>query len=365
MAGKTPARHVAILAGGSGTRFWPLARASRPKQLLPLDGSDPRPLLAAVYDRVAPLCDDGGPWVVASRSLGPAVRRLLPARARKRLVLEPVPRNTAGAVALAAHAVRCEAGEAPTVVVPSAHHVAPAAAWRKALATMAARAAASGRIVTLGLAPTFPATGFGWLEAGRVLARTGSGDVREVRRYVEKPRLAVARRFARSGRHLWNLGTFAFLPGVFLDAFARRFPVGAKALTPVLSTRSWRGRLAKAYPRVPATSVDYAVMEREPGLEVLATESFVWDDLGSLDAVARHAGADARGNALREGDVAVDARRCLATSDDGTPVALLGVEDLLVVRTKDATLVARRGRGEDVRKVVEALRAAGREDLLR
>jgi len=360
-----PRRQVAILAGGRGTRFWPLGRESRPKQLLALDGDDPRPLLLSTYERVAPLCDAGGPFVVASRALERPLRRLLPARARARLVLEPMPRDTAAAVALAAHAVRCDAGDAPTAVVPSDHHVAPDAGYRKALAAALSAAAAHDRIVVLGLPPTRPETGYGYVEAGAVVKRTPGGRLREVLRFVEKPDLARAKRYVRTGRHLWNLGTFVFRPSVFLDAFARRFPEGARALAPVLASRTWRRGLAAAFAKVPKRSVDHAVMEKERGLLVLEAKGFSWDDLGSFDAVLRHAALDAAGNALGRDGVALSASRCLVRSADGAPVVLVGVDDLLVVRTADATLVARRGRGEDVKKAVEALRASGRERLLR
>jgi mannose-1-phosphate guanylyltransferase/mannose-6-phosphate isomerase len=361
---RQPHDHVAVLAGGKGTRFWPVGRASRPKQVLALDGDDPRSLVRSTYDRVAPLCDRGGPWIVASRTLGPSLRRLLPAAARARTLLEPEPKNTAAAVALAAHAVASVDPDASVAVVPSDHHVAPDGAYREALRALLGRARASGRILTLGLRPTFPATGYGYLEVGEARAETTAGPVHAVARYVEKPARPAANRFVRSGRHLWNLGTFAFTPKAFLDAFATHFPEGAQAFAPVLATKRFGPRLAAAYRAVPSISVDYAVMEKCRDLEVLAT-SFDWDDLGSWDAVARHASADAQGNVLGAGHLAVDAVDCFVRADDGTAVALLGVSDLIVVRTKDALLVARRGRGEDVRKVYEAWKAKGREDLLR
>lgn len=357
-------RHVAILAGGKGTRFWPVGRASRPKQILALDGDDPRTLLRATYDRVAPLCGAAGPWVVASKALAPAVRRLLPAAARARLVFEPQGKNTAAAVALAAHAVASTDSDAVVAVVPSDHHVAPDGAFRAALSAMLERAASSGRIQTLGLQPTFPATGYGYLEIGAKVAQSAPGAIHAVARYVEKPARPAANRFVRGGRHLWNLGTFAFKPSVFLEAFVKSFPEGAKAFEKVLATPSFSKHLKAAYAAIPSISVDFAVMEKTPGLEVLSTQ-FEWDDLGSWDAVARHATPDEVGNVLSKEHVAIDATDCFVRAEDGTSVALLGVSDLIVVRTKDALLVARRGRGEDVRRVYEAWAAKGREDLLR
>ena len=356
-------RHVAILAGGSGTRFWPVGRRSRPKQMLALDGDDPRPLLLATYQRVAPLCDRKGPYVVAAKAMGRAIRKLLPKLPADRLILEPVPRNTAPAIALVAHAIGCEIGDAPFAVVPSDHHVAPDDEYRDVLAAMIDRAGESNRLQTLGLKPAFPATGYGYLEVGARVATTGSGPIHAVKRYVEKPALAVAKRYVKGGKHLWNLGTFAFRPMAFLNEFPTQLPEVAEALWPVVSRRNWKPHLAQAFERCPSISVDYGIMENAKDVEVLCAD-FEWDDLGSWDAVARHARHDPRGNALGRADLVLDSTNCLVRSTDGTAVALLGVSDLIVVRTQDALLITRKGRGEDVRKIYDALKLAGRDDLL-
>jgi mannose-1-phosphate guanylyltransferase len=327
--------------------------------MLALDGDDPRPLVRSAYDRAAPLCDRAGPWVVASKALAPALRRVLPAAARARLLLEPEAKNTAAAVALAAVVIGRRHPGSPLAIVPADHHVEPESRWRAALLAMTRRAATARTILTLGLRPAFPATGYGYLEIG---ARRARGVARVVR-FVEKPDLVRARRFVRSGRHLWNLGTFAFLPDVFLDAFDRSFPAGAKAFAPLRTGRASSRAVAAAYRGTPSLSVDYAVMEKQRDLEAVVAD-FAWDDLGSWDAVARHAEPDGHGNAMPAGSVAEDASGCFVRADDGTTVALLGVSDLVVVRTRDATLVARRGRGEDVKRVYEALARRGREDLL-
>lgn len=362
---RRPARtHVVILAGGRGTRFWPVGRESRPKQLLALDGDDPRPLLRATYERTAPLCDASGPWIVASRALAKDLRRMFPRMPRERLLLEPAGRNTAAAVTWAALEVEKVDPEATCVVVPSDCHVAPDRAYRAALAAALARAAASERILTLGLRPTFPATGYGYVELGAPRAKTAAGPVHAVARFVEKPPLAAAKRYVRSGRYLWNLGTFAFRPRAYLAAARLAWPDGLAALAGLGRGRATPTKVAEAYATVPSISVDYAVMEKARDLEVLST-SFAWDDLGSWDAVARHATPDASGNVLGKDDLALDATGCLVRTDDGTTVALLGVSDLVVVRTKDALLVARKGRGEDVRSIYEALAKRGRRDLLR
>ncbi|HVG93787.1 MAG TPA: sugar phosphate nucleotidyltransferase, partial [Planctomycetota bacterium] len=206
--------------------------------------------------------------------------------------------------------------------------------------------------------------GHGDLEIGARRARTAAGPVHAVRRYVEKPARAAAQRYVRSRKFLWNLGTFAFRPRVFLAAMERHFAPGARAFARVFAGARGPRALASAYRACPSLSVDYAVMEACPDLEVVAAD-FAWDDLGSWDAVARQVAPDAAGNRMDRRHVAVDARGCFVRADDGTTVALLGVSDLIVVRTKDALLVARAGRGEEVRRVHDLLARAGREDLLR
>ncbi len=354
---------VVLLAGGSGTRFWPAGRASRPKQVLALDGDDPRTLFEATLDRLAPL-SGAPPLVVAPAALERALEQAA-GRHDYRFVAEPAARNTAAAVALGVLAARARGREAPVLVVPADHHVAPLAAYRAALRAMAERAAAAPALVTLGLEPDRPATGYGWLRLGPKVAGSRTLPVHRVERYVEKPSLARARRRLADGRHRWNGGTFAFQPEAFLGALRRHLPAVAGPLEAACSARTASARrraLARAYPTLPSVSVDHGVMERATGVESLAA-TLSWDDLGSWDAVGRHRRADARGNAVRGAATLVDADGCLVDVAAGH-VALLGVRDLIVVRTADTLLVAPRGAGERVREVVERLRQEGRGDLL-
>lgn len=355
---------IAILAGGSGTRFWPAGRAGLPKQFLALDGYDDRPLLRATVDRLAPL-SPLPPRIVAPARLEPLLGRLVGDLPAECLLLEPEPRNTAAAVALAAATARAEGREGPLLVVPADHHVAPVGRYRAALRAMATRARRFDGLVTLGLRPARAATGYGYLRHGPATRRQASGSLHPVQRYVEKPDARVAARIWNDGRHAWSGGTFAFRPAVFLDALARHLPAVHEPLAHAMERHGRRGfgaALARAYEAMPAISVDYGVMEKTSPQEVYVGD-FDWDDLGSWDAVARHRRPDRAGNRLRGPVTVVDSRDCVVDSDGGH-VALLGVEDLVVVRTADAVLVARRGRGEDVRAVVERLRRAGHGDLV-
>jgi len=339
--------HVVLLAGGSGTRFWPLSRASRPKQLLPLAGR--RSLLRGTWERARTLAPAERIWVVAPRSLAGAIRRELPGLARDRLVLEPSPKDTAPAIALACTLIARREPEACAVILPTDHVVRDARAFRRAVAA-AERAAASGALVCLGIEPDRPATGFGYLELAR---RPRPGEAVRVRRFVEKPDAARARRFVRSGRFLWNGGMFVWRVDRFLAELARVAPAVRRAAAGAAAGDR------VAWERAARVSVDYAVMEKADGVRVVPLDAG-WDDLGSWDAAARHASrsvgvADAR-LLVDSGDTVVFGGRRF--------VAVLGVPGIVIVDTPDALLVAKREASESMKSVVEAVRAAGRADLL-
>jgi len=358
------ATRLAILAGGSGTRFWPAGRRSTPKQMLALDGDDERPLIRATVDRVKPL-SKLPPFVVAPASFKRALTKLLPDLPGEAFLWEPQPRNTCAAVALAAHAARSQGGDGPLVVVPADHHVSPLKRYRAALRSMAHRARAFDGIVTLGLQPDHPATGYGYLERGAKVADASAGPLHTVQRFIEKPSRRRASRMLKRGGYLWNGGTFAFRPSVLLGQLDQWQPDVAWPLSRAFQrygTRGFGPALKRAYENLPSVSVDYAVMEHARAVEVLVSD-IAWDDLGSWDAVARHRTPDEDGNRLR-GDVsALASKNCLVDVEDGH-VALLGVKDLVVVRRGDTVLVAKRGHGEAVREVVQRLLDEGREDLL-
>ncbi len=359
-----PTPFVAVLAGGSGTRFWPAGRRAKPKQALALDGDDPLTLLAITRERVAPLVASGDSAVfVAPKRLRAVLDRAAPGHPAAAWLFEPAPRNTAAAVALIAFAAHARDPDTSVLVVPADQHVSPLPLYRRALRTMLDRARTSDALLTLGISATRPATGYGYLRVGEEVASSNGLRVHRVERFLEKPNEATARRLAKDGRHLWNGGTFAFRARVFLDVLRRHLPdVHAPVHLAFAAGPPSARRPAAAWKGVPSISVDHGVMEHAERVEVVAAP-IAWDDLGSWDAVARGRREDGAGNRVRGDVVAVDASGCLVDSDGGL-VALLGVEDLIVVRTKDAVLVAKRGRGEDVRELVARLREQGRDAYL-
>jgi mannose-1-phosphate guanylyltransferase len=348
-------RSALILAGGSGTRFWPASRRERPKQLLPLDGE--RSLLARTVERLAPLVPAGSIWISTTEALAGAIRAELPELAADRVITEPAGRNTAPAIAASLLAMPEDARHGAVAVLPSDHRVAEPGAFRRALAAAFAAAESQDRIVALGVVPRWAETGFGYLELGGEIA--GAPDLVEVERFREKPDRTTAEAFVASGRHLWNAGIFVFRGATLLGALERHAPELAAGLARYAAEPA---RAAELYAALPAISIDYAVMEKAAGLAAVRLDCG-WDDLGSWQALFEVLPAGEAGNRSHGEVVAVDAQDNLLFADRGL-VAALGVSDLVIVRTGDAVLVARRDRAQDVRRIVERLAAAGRDDLL-
>lgn len=328
-----PTIRPVILSGGAGTRLWPLSRAGRPKQFLPLVGE--HSLLKATARRAAGW---GPPIVVAALEQAPAVRSEVP---DARLVLEPCARGTAAAVALAALAAG--AGEL-ILVMPSDHHIEDEAAFRAAVA-VAAPLAAEGWLVTFGIEPDRAETGYGYIRRGEALA---PGAFRAVR-FAEKPDRATAEAWLAEGGWDWNAGIFLFEREALLDAFRRH------ALSVLTAAEG-------DFESAPSASIDTAVMEKAEKVAVVPTV-MGWTDIGSWEALHALGPVDGDGNLLTGDVVAPDSRNCLVRSE-GPVVVALGVEDLVIVATERAVLVVPRGETQRVREAIDALEArrARRED---
>ncbi len=352
-----------VLAGGSGTRFWPASRKASPKQLLAI-GPEPDCLIAATVRRIEALCPAERTLIATGAHLLGATRGLLPWLPDSSFLGEPVARNTAPCIAWATWEVLSRDPQAVIMVLPSDQHVGDAESFRRALSA-AVETAVSGLITTIGIEPTRAETGYGYIEAG---SERGTG-VRAVDRFVEKPDRALAEQYLVSGRHFWNSGMFFFRADVMAEAVRRHLPEVATALDQIakLSVAERGAATAEAFEAFPSVSIDYAVMEKAEELAVVVA-SFGWNDLGSWQTAWELADKDEQDNAAPPEAVLVEATgnlvRDLRTDGRKRVVALVGVEGLCVIETDDALLVLPREQAQDVRKVVEALQKRGATELL-
>jgi len=346
-----------ILAGGSGTRFWPLSRKRNPKQLLALEGE--RSLLRETQERLRPLIEPADVWVCTTEALAERVREELPEVPPEQILLEPEGRNTAPAIGWSIRSMPEGARRGVIAVLPADHRVGDPAAFREILERAGRVVEREDRMMTLGVVPRWAETGYGYLELEPETGPTGGQRVRRVRRFVEKPSAEDAARFAAGGSHLWNAGIFVFRGSSLLGILERLQPELARGLEEIAAAPE---RLRELYGKLPADSIDYAVMEKLDGISTLPLDCG-WSDLGSWEALDDILPRDAEGNAGRGDRLAVDAHGNLLFADSGT-IAVLGVEDLVVVRTADAVLVVPKSRSQEVKKLVAELAARRREDLL-
>ncbi len=362
-ASPDPARLVAlVMAGGCGTRFWPLSRRSRPKQLLPFAGG--RSLLSVTVERLAPLVAARRTLVVTGREVAEAVRAELPGLPPENVLVEPEGRDTAACIGWVAWRLAATGPDAVMLVVPADHLVADGAALRAALAAAAATAYARGGLVTLGLRPSGPATGFGYLELGEEIVGAGSLPVHRVTRFVEKPDRARAEELLAAGHYRWNSGMFAWTVTEIQRAIRTHLPELAAGLDALIGDARRLGEeaaLARHFPTLPRVSIDFGVMEKAADVWAVPVE-FAWSDVGSWPAL-QEVLPRAEGG-VRLGEIlALDSPDSVLVSD-GPLVAVIGVPDLVVVATRDAVLVVPKGQAQRVKEIVEKLRAAGRDDLL-
>lgn len=358
-----------ILAGGRGTRFWPRSRRRTPKQLL--DIISEKTMLRETADRLRPLFAPNRLWVVTNDEQAAAIRRELPGVPRTRILAEPVGRNTAAAIGLAAIHLAKRYGDALMAVLPADHYIADAARYRKIVQAALELASIPGNLIVLGIPPARPETGFGYIERGARVRGDAGVSAYRVERFTEKPDLARARKYVRGKRHYWNAGMFFWRVSTFLECLREFLPQGWAALQELqraIGTSHYSRTLRRIYPRLKNISVDYAVMERATRRgarqRVLVLPADIgWGDIGSWAAVYELL-------ARKEGQNVSNARVFMLDADGNFIwtrrkfAALIGVKDLVVVDTDDALLVCPRERAQDVGQIVAWLEQNGRADLL-
>ncbi len=347
-----------IMAGGSGTRFWPASRAANPKQFLRIAGE--KSMLQLTFERLEPLVPAERTYVVTAASQAELVRQHLPQIPTENIIIEPFGMNTAPCIALGlAQLQKLYPGGESMVVLPADHVIRDVPVFLKSLA-QAEKVARSGALVTFGIVPDYPATGYGYIETGEEL----EPGVLNVKRFKEKPDLATATEFLRQGSFLWNSGMFCWTLAAIEQAFGEFLPQALEIAHEVVELRAngaGEDEVAAAYARMPRIPIDIGIME--PARQRVAIPvSYGWSDVGSWKALADISEADDKQNSFKSTGLALDARDNYVYSDKF--VALIGVEGLCVVETPDAILVTTKARSEEVKSVVEHLQKQNREELL-
>jgi mannose-1-phosphate guanylyltransferase len=346
--------YIVIIAGGKGERFWPQSRAVRPKHLLPVVGDEP--LLTQTVKRVLPIVPKENIIVITSAVQEKGVRKVCAELPKENIVAEPVGRDTAAAVGLAAAIVEAKDPNGVFAVLPADHVIHNGKKYQADLKAAFAAAAKEPVMVTIGITPTEPATGFGYVQSGEVWKKVNRRDVFAVKRFVEKPNLPKAKKYLKSGDYYWNAGMFVWSVGVVNDAIAQFAPeldAGLQLIRDALAKGRKLGPvLKKVYPDLQKISVDYALLEKSKNV-VMLPSTFDWDDVGAWPAVSRHYKPDKAGNVMRGEAMVEQGSGNIVFSEGKHLVTVVGADDLIVVHTPEATLVCPKAKAQEIKALVK------------
>ncbi|MGB0370623.1 MAG: mannose-1-phosphate guanylyltransferase [Opitutales bacterium] len=357
-------KFVVIMAGGKGERFWPQSRLARPKQLLPIVGD--KAMITQTVERLPSDIPAENVFVITNVEQRDAVLEVCPQLLPERVIGEPMGRDTAAAVALATLLVKREDPEATFAMLPADAAIHDADNFGKVIGACFSAAAASPVIATIGISPTHPATGYGYIHRGDAGQSSEDMRVYSVKRFVEKPDLETAKTYLASGEYLWNAGMFIWSVST-IEGLIQEF-------TPELyeQVRGIEGDLdsgidldssmAERYPKLEKISVDYAILEKAPNVVCLAS-TFDWDDVGEWTALERHFPQDESGNTLRGDAFVENASNNIVYASEGHTISLLGVDDLIVVQTPDATLICKKDQTQNIKALVKRI-GETRSDLM-
>jgi mannose-1-phosphate guanylyltransferase len=356
--------YATIMAGGAGTRFWPASRKLTPKQLLNLAGD--RSMIQSTVDRLGDMCPPENVLVVTNEVLVDSIRQQLPGVPAQSIIGEPAKRDTAPCVGLAAAWVMSMAPEGIMAVMPADHVITPDSVFQQSLDHAAKLVAEDDtRIVTFGIKPTYPAEVFGYIERSKEL----SGEelpTFEVAKFREKPDTDTAKQFLDAGTFYWNSGIFVWKAKTIFGALEKHEPEMAahlKTIQESIGTSSFTETLQKEFTAIKGKSIDYAVMERYENVKVIEAP-FQWDDLGNWTAIPRQRGVDENGNTVDAKHLGINAKNNIVRSDDDHLIVTVGMQDCIVVRTPDATLVANRNDESAIKEVVKQLEELGWSEYL-
>lgn len=356
--------HAVIMAGGSGTRFWPQSRSRTPKQLLRLAGE--RTMIQQTLDRCRDWVDTARVWVVTNEVQAEATAEQLPEVPKHNILVEPCARNTAPCVGLAAIELLNHDPDAVMFVMPADHVIQTNEAFERAARKAVAIVEANPeRLVLFGVTPTFPATGYGYIERGAPVSES-SPRVYEVQSFREKPHLSLAEQYLREGRFFWNCGIFCWKARTVVELLRQHEPeihAGLMRIAEGSNAGRREGAIASEFPKLKSISIDYAVLERAQGVTVIEAP-FLWDDVGSWLSLPRLNGADSEGNTVDGRFCGVDTQGCIVRTTDDHLVAALGLRNLIIVHTPDATLVADAAQSERIKEVLGQLDKQGLREYL-
>jgi len=348
-----------ILAGGIGERFWPASKSTYPKQLLKLTGN--QSILEATIDRVAPLCKQGvKPLLITGKNIVPALKKVIPAEKNYDIIVEPVGKNTAPAIGLAAAWIRKNYGEAVMVVVSADHAITPVTDYLKAVSTAVKQAKAENGLVVFGITPDRPDTGYGYIELGKELSSEKKASVFSVKRFVEKPTLLNAKKYLKSGRYLWNSGMFVWKTSFVLNEFERSLPVMYKQILMLEKKMFSKKAIEAFYSVAESISIDYGIMEHASSVSAVAGK-FKWDDVGSWEAIRRLHAADTDGNVLVGSLLEQDGcHDTMVFNQTAGSVVTVGLDNVSVIAADGAVLVIHHDRISDLKGILGKIKKGGR-----
>lgn len=349
-----------IMAGGGGTRFWPLSRQEQPKQLLNLSGNDL--MVNETIDRIATFTDKKDIFIVTNETQVPKMQEATATRiAKDHILAEPSARNTSACIGYAALEIVKKYGDGIMCIFPSDHFIKNQPEFTRVLKEAIRIAEEEDKLITLGITPTFPSTGYGYIK----FDKTDDSLAKQVVEFKEKPNEQTARAYVASGEYAWNSGMFIWKASTILAAFEELLPEVSACLQEIgraMNTPEEKEVIQKVYPTIPSISIDYGIMEKSPNVKVISAE-FGWNDVGSWDNLGVLYDADAQGNVVAGKHIGIDTTDSIVYSKKRL-ITTIGVEHLIVVETEDAILVCDKDRAQDVKKIVDRLKEDGNEEYL-
>ena len=347
---------VVIMAGGTGTRFWPISTKKRPKQFLKLFGN--RSLLQMSFDRAEGFVSPERVFILTNERFVPMVHEQLPEIPGDNIIGEPQKRDTAAAVALAAYIIQQRFGNSVIVTLTADQLIEPPDVFRKTILSAVRKAEKSDSLYTFGIQPVYPATCYGYLERGSLITTDDGIEHYELMRFKEKPEIETAQEYIKSGRFYWNSGMFVWSADTIIKNIDLFLPDHAQYLSNAvknLNTPKWKPSLEKAFSKIPAVSVDFGIMEKASDVRCVAS-TFSWNDVGGWLALQDYLPVDNKGNHYHGNVVISDAHNNLIYSEDNNEsVAAIGISNLVIVRSGSNTLIAQKDRLEDIKKLIEKI----------